>query len=288
MKRMNKYHWLTIGSIIVFALMALSHHKKEKEKAYAYNASSYSLEVIDNEIRYMGKALYRFIPVDGGEMDFTYISKLKQEDRIKNIKDTTELYNSVRVDIPSFLIGETPVTVNLWEIVMNDRIPSKGSAYEYEIHYVKDKTKEQWEDFLKKLSEKTGCDFSLPTSNQWEYAARGGRKSKNYKYSGSDVIDEVACYIGNTRSENLWTGRMKAPNELGLYDMSGGVRELTCTPYTETDGFVKMVLNDRQSKVGEGNISRGGDFKSNAEDCETRHMESGVHFATGARLILNY
>lgn len=70
-----------------------------------------------------------------------------------------------------------------------------------------------------------GWKFTLPTETQWEYAARGGKKSKGYKYSGSNIVDEVAwCEEDKSSSGSHPVGQKKA-NELGLYDMSGNVCE---------------------------------------------------------------
>ena len=66
--------------------------------------------------------------------------------------------------------------------------------------------------------------YRLPTEAEWEYAARGGNKSKGYKYSGSDNVDDVAWYWQNSGSKPQEVGK-KAPNELGIYDMSGNVWE---------------------------------------------------------------
>ncbi len=64
----------------------------------------------------------------------------------------------------------------------------------------------------------------LPSESEWEYAARGGNKSKGYKYSGSDNPDEVAWYDGNSQRESQSIGTKEA-NELGIYDMSGNAWE---------------------------------------------------------------
>lgn len=77
--------------------------------------------------------------------------------------------------------------------------------------------------FLLKLRRITGFYFDLPTEKEWEFAAQGGVKSKGFKYSGSNIIDEVAWYQGNTNE--LKEVALKKANELGIYDMSGLVNE---------------------------------------------------------------
>ncbi len=127
-----------------------------------------------------------------------------------------------------FWIGKYEVTQKQYEVVMGKN-PSifKGSNRPVE--------KVSWNDameFCRKLTEKehasgrllTGYRYTLPTEAQWEFAARGGENSKGYKYSGSDNLDSVGWYDNNSRNKTHPVGQ-KAPNELGLYDMSGNVWE---------------------------------------------------------------
>lgn len=109
--------------------------------------------------------------------------------------------------------------------------------------------------FITTLYSKTGLFFSLPTADQWEYAAKGGEKSQGFTYAGSNIADDVAWYSGNcTSKQNVKT---KAPNELGIYDMSGNVGEFVSTmltlynsgdcPYIYGGGYCSDVSNITQT-----------------------------------------
>ena len=97
-------------------------------------------------------------------------------------------------------------------------------------HYpVENLTYDDAQEFVRRLSKMTKIQFDLPTEEEWEYAARGGQKSKCYRYAGSDNIDDVAWYRNNSDRSTHPVGE-KQPNELGLYDMCGNVWEWTKTP----------------------------------------------------------
>jgi hypothetical protein len=88
--------------------------------------------------------------------------------------------------------------------------------------------------FITKLNEVTGLEFRLPTESEWRFAAKGGVNSMNYTYSGSNDIDDVACYKGNSTGPcDIAT---KQPNELGLYDMSGNYSEVCSDDPVRIDG----------------------------------------------------
>ena len=134
--------------------------------------------------------------------------------------------------VGSFYMGETLVTQALWKAVTGttiehcrDRVERfyelKGHGDDYPMYFV------SWHDcqrFLAKLNELTGKTFRMPTEEEWEFAARGGIKSHGYLYAGSNDLDEVAWYAGNS-FEASHPVKTKLPNELGLYDMSGNVWE---------------------------------------------------------------
>ena len=138
------------------------------------------------------------------------------------------------------------------------------------------------------------CDFDangyrLPTEAEWEYAARGGNpedSSWEYKYSGSNTADEVAWYTGNSGDKTHEVGKKQA-NALGLYDMSGNVREWCWDWYG--DSFPKGIENPTGPESGSKRVARGGRFSSKASTCEVSKRFSYEHYkkdySSGIRVV---
>lgn len=193
-------------------------------------------------------------------------------------------YPTHSVTLSDYYIGETEVTQALWQAVMG-RNPSvfKGDNLPVEkVSYEDVKT------FITKLNEKTGKTFRLPTEAEWEYAARGGKKSRGYKYSGSNNIDNVAWYHENSNWKTHPV-KTKQPNELGIYDMSGNVFEWCSDWYGD---YTSKAQTDPQGpSSGSYRVYRGGSLLSDARDCRisTRGFDdpSFKLFKLGFRLALS-
>ncbi len=142
-----------------------------------------------------------------------------------------------QVTVSTFSIGDTEVTQELWQAVMGNN-PSNFKGPRRPVEKV------SWEDcqnFIRELNSLTGKRFRLPTEAEWEYAARGGRKANGHKYAGSSSIDNVAWYRDNSGSQTHDIAT-KLANELGLYDMSGNVREW-CQDWYSPRGLYKLIMS---------------------------------------------
>ncbi len=222
---------------------------------------------------------FKMVGVEGGT--FTMGATAEQgSDALDNEKPAHE------VTLSSFSIGETEVTQALWQAVMG----SNPSYFSGDLNRPVEKV--SWNDcqtFITKLNEMTGKTFRLPTEAEWEYAARGGNLSQGYKYAGSNTIDDVAWYTSNSGSTTHPVGIM-APNELGLYDMSGNVWEWCQDRYSSSYYSSSPSTNPTGPATGSGRVFRGGSWYDDASFCRVSDRSGSYPSPTasffGLRLAL--
>lgn len=191
-----------------------------------------------------------------------------------------------QVTLNSYCIGQTEVTQELWKAVMG----SNPSEFVGEKRPVESVSWEKCQTFISKLNELTGKSFRLPTEAEWEFAARGGNKSKGYTYSGSNTVDEVAWYYSNS-DNTTHDVATKDANELGIYDMSGNVYEW-CQDW-ENPKYYSMSpeKNPLGPSSGSFRVCRGGSwYGDDATVCRVAYRCSGppaqADSSIGLRLAL--
>lgn len=161
-----------------------------------------------------------------------------------------------------YYIGKYEVTQSLWCALM-DNNPSYFKGDNLPVEQV------SWDDcqkFINKLNDITGRKFRLPTEAEWEYAARGGKKSRGYQYSGGNKISDVAWYSSNSEHKTQPVG-LKLANELGLYDMSGNVDEWCFDRF----GFYSALSQTNPLGADDGicRVYRGGSWEQTAGFCRS-------------------
>ena len=163
------------------------------------------------------------------------------------------------VCVDGFWMGKYEVTQAEWQRVMGKN-PSHFKGDRNPVDFV------TWNDvqaFIKRLNAKGNGTFRLPTEAEWEYAARSGGKDE--KYAGGNDVDRVAWYDGN-RGQNTQPVGTKAPNGLGLYDMSGNVWEWCQDVYGPSAYSRHARQNPIYSGGGTDRVRRGGRWLSRARN----------------------
>lgn len=225
-------------------------------------ATHVELSFFDNFTCTANGVSFEMVYVEGGE--FMMGATAEQG---SDAFDAEKPVHSVRLS--DYYIGKYEVTQALWKAVMGTNPSYFTSNKQNPVEQV------SWNDcqeFLRKLNaicHNNGSlpkdkNFYLPTEAQWEYAARGGKKSKGYKYSGSNSIDKVAWYGNNSNYKTHVVGS-KSSNELGIYDMSGNVYEWCQDWYGSYTSAIQH--NPKGAASGSFRVSRGGSCYDNARHC---------------------
>ena len=162
-----------------------------------------------------------------------------------------------KVTVNSFYMAETEVTQKLWEHVMG----KNKSRVKGQDHPVDNMMYEDCIEFIERLNTILHTNFRMPTEAEWEYAAKGGRLSKGYLYSGSNNPEEVAWTTEQcAKIDGHMPVRQKKPNELGLYDMCGNVSEW-CSDFYHS--YTKeSQTNPNNLSPGWFHVVRGGAYNN--------------------------
>jgi formylglycine-generating enzyme required for sulfatase activity len=171
-----------------------------------------------------------------------------------------------KVTLYDYFIGKYPVTQAQWKAVMG----SNPSYFKGDNLPVENVSWNDVQEFIRRLNQQTGKKYRLPTEAEWEFAARGGNLSWGYKYSGSNAPDDVAWYYGNSGGKTHPVGTKQA-NELGIYDMSGNVREW-CSDWYGNYSSISQT-NPRGPSSCNLRVLRGGSWVNFAWNaCVSRRM----------------
>ena len=219
----------------------------------------------------VGSVTFTMIPVKGGTFQMGATKEQTGEAR----KDEKPVHT---VTLDNFQIGETEVSQALWREVMG----SNPSTYKGNDLPVTNVTWEDCQEFIKKLNERTGKQFRLPTEAEWEFAARGGTASKGYMFSGSDEVRSVAWHNRDSnrdRHNGPYAIKSKDPNELGIYDMLGNVNEW-CQDWFG-DYTADPQTNPQGPATGKEHVYRGGSWWYYGMSCRVSRRNSGVKDVRG-------
>lgn len=165
------------------------------------------------------------------------------------------------VSLDAYYIATTEVTQALWNTVMPDWYIS--NEWKTPTLPITDVNWYDCQEFIHRLDSITGMPFRFPTEAEWEFAARGGNKSKGYRFAGGDKVGEVSWGLDNAGFRTHSVGSREA-NELGLYDMTGNVSEWCSDWYGRY--YLGTEPNPQGAKDGEWKVVRGGSFDNCREN----------------------
>ena len=290
--------WMALGLLIVSCakdpLFEKGDYIVEDSYLVKYENANHFLfhwaeGVTDEEKAVVENLLNNMVKVDGG----TFMMGAQSTDStVANYDaDAADDESPVhKVTLSDFYINRFEVTQKEWLTLMGNKnlLEDKyGLGDSYPVYYV---TIEEARQFVRRLNELTGLEFSLPTEAQWEYAARGGKDGKGTLYSGSANVNQVAWHVQNSGYTSHEVGK-KQPNELGLYDMSGNVWEWCADSY---DTYSANEVTDPYIDGRSERVLRGGCWCYMTDRCRVTARDHAVGTNTdpacsfGFRVALKY
>lgn len=270
-------------------VFGIEHYNKYNKEYNTYGKSQEELELTVQQDGYT-PYVHVYFPNEARKLEITdsndkiYIYKCSKEHLLAgsswffNIPTTTNLqgwkaYDRVRTykvkDVEfkmiyvqhidrSFYLAETETTQKLWEAI--DRYPNHAKHQADSLDLPMERvTMTEINEFIYSLRDYLGVQFSLPSYDQWFFAARGGIKTMEYKYAGSDTLSEIA-WLSDNSNGTTQPVKTKLPNELGLYDMLGNVCEVISTTNSYKDAyggdFASTPTSNAILLLNEGSIKR--------------------------------
>ena len=268
-KKSTKKWWIIAACVAVAAVVGivcdkfLSVGEDMEQKTEQKTESAPQLVAVEGSQTFTVNGVkFTMVPVEGGT--FTMGATSEQGSDVSDDEKPAH-----QVTLSDYYIGQTEVTQALWKAVMGSN-PSDSKGDNLPVEQV------SWDDcqvFIQNLNQLTGKQFRLPTEAEWEYAARGGRKSRGYKYAGGNDIGLVAWYTGNSGNETH-TVATKQANELGVYDMSGNVWEWCSDRYGDYQSSSQS--DPQRPSLGSCRVNRGGSCYCNAGDCRVSYRFFGT------------
>lgn len=280
----NKTDWCEVhkDDSSLFILVARNYKMEKRSGVCVIGAGDVSLEVEICQSGCQWFESFEMINVEGGTFymgaQAEYSSDVNYDAVAYQIEAPVH-----QVSLDSYAIGKFEVTQAQWEAAMGNN-PSENQGENLPVENV------SWEDvnsFILILNDQSGLNYRLPTEAEWEFAAKGGNLSKGFIYSGSMVLSSCGWYYSNGKAITHDVGG-KCPNELGLYDMSGNVREW-CNDWF---GFYSSSLEENPQGPYDGRlkVNRGGSWTTPAVNCRnsyrhTNYVDEAFH-DLGFRLAL--